>query len=920
MKKITLYLLLIVGMASLLSSCGGDKKYRIGVSQCSKDDWRDKLNEEIKREMLFHDDAEVEILTADDDNSKQIADIRYFIDHHFDIIIAAPNQSDSITPILSEAYNSGIPVLVFDRGVIGNDYSCYMEFDNEGIGEAAANYAINIIDGPAEIIEITGLPGSTPAEERHRGFTRVINNDLQKKIVASVTGIWKENVAEDVMDSLIRIYPDVDIVYAHNDIMAIGAAKALKNRGVSDVIILGTDAAPNLGIKAVKDSIIHATFMYPTDGQRLIRTAMKILKGQPYKHQDIIPAQSSAIDARLATILLNQDSLLQDQTKKIEFLNEKNYNMLNQHKVQRMFIYSITILCVLFFVAILLLLRLFKQKNKFELLLTSQNEQLEKERDRQKVLYKQLDEATKSKLVFYTNVSHDLRTPLTLISEPVEVLARADYLTGSDKVLMKIALKNVKILKRLIDQILDFRKYENDKLSLNLVEVNISKLFSDWLEAFRGVAVNHNIKLSLSNHLKSVSTMALDPDKIERVFFNLMSNAFKYTPDNGTIDLILEDDNNSFSFSIVDSGKGIAKEDISRIFNRFYQVDKISPQGFGIGLCLTKAFIELHEGNIVVDSSLGKGSTFKVSLPVRHVDDKPIDDLSHISEAEVLAELESVAGSEFMFDNGKPLILVIDDNADILSMIRELLSPVYNIITAENGLHGIKLATKYVPDLIITDIMMPGMDGFECCKQIKEEISTSHIPVLMLTACNLDEQRCESYDCGADGYLSKPFNTDVLMARCKSLIENRKRVKNIYLDNANTSDADMLSRSERKPISDLNDKMGVESDFYSSFLTIVRRELGNADLSIEEIAGRFGIGQAQFTRKIKALTNLSPVEIIRQHRLQKARTLLISTEKTVSEIAYEVGFTSPAYLSKCFKDAFGFSPSDLRNKLSGSVS
>lgn len=901
----------------LLAACVNEHqdKFRIGVSQCSDDDWRDKLNEEINREMLFHDDASVEILIADDDNEKQIKDIQYFIDNKFDIIIASPNQAEALTPILSTAYKKGIPVIVFDRGVNGDDYTCYMEFDNEGIGNVVAQYVSKITAGPTQIIEITGLPGSTPAEDRHRGFINGIAANSDLKMLTSISGNWKEHEAERIMDSLIRVFPEVDLVYAHNDLMAIGVSKALSHVGRRDVIVIGNDAVPNVGLEAVRDGVIDATFMYPTDGQRLIQAAISILKGKSFKRDDIIPAQSSAIDSRMAEILIGQDSLLHEETKKITFLKDKNDTMLAQYRVQRSFLLSMIAVGVLLLIALALLLKVFWQRNRFQRILTVKNEQLEQERDKQAELYQQLDEATKSKLIFFTNVSHDLRTPLALIAEPVEVLAKEDYLTDSDKVLMRIASKNVRILRRLIDQILDFRKYENNKSSLNLVEVDTPRMFSEWIDSFKSVAKKRNIKLIVGNLPDGPRSMAIDLDKIERVFFNLMSNAFKYTPDGGEIVLSFTCDMNTMTFSVSDNGKGIAEEDLDRIFDRFYQVDKVRPQGSGIGLSLTKAFIELHSGTITVKSSIGKGSTFTVSLPVRHVKSVAESQTLRFTEADIIAELETLSASEMTFDNNKPLILVVDDNPDIQSLTKELLSADFNVITASNAREGLKLATKYVPDLIISDIMMPEIDGFEYCKMIKNEISTSHIPVLMLTACRMDEQRMQSYDCGADGYLSKPFNKDVLISRCRNLILNRQHIKDIYSNSSVTENADK-NKEGKRTLSNLNDKASIESDFYESFLSIVKKELGNSELSIEDIAGRFGIGPVQFTRKIKALTNQSPVEIIRHLRLRNARTLLLSSEKIVSEIAYEVGFSSPAYFSKCFKDEFGESPTELRNKVS----
>ena len=569
------------------------------------------------------------------------------------------------------------------------------------------------------------------------------------------------------------------------------------------------------------------------------------------------------------------------------------------------------IILLLLLGVLFLVLRAFWQRKKHQNVLMSQNKILEEQRDTQRELNEQLNAATQSKLVFFTNVSHDLRTPLTLIAEPVEQLAVADNLTPQQSMLMKIANKNVKILRRLINQILDFRKYENGKLNLNLVESKFGTLVKEWAESFNSIARKRDITLTVDVTLDKDFTLAVDAEKIERVFFNLMSNAFKYTPDNGSIKFSCGLDGDNLLFSIEDTGQGIGADDINNIFDRFYQVDKIHPNGSGIGLSLAKAFVELHGGSIAVESILGVGSKFTVTLPVVHVEEcMPADTDNLITKADVNAELDrleevdrtTTAGTEL------PLLLVIDDNADIRRMIGELLKDEYNIVTASDGREGVRLAAKYVPDLIICDVMMPVMDGLECCRIIKDEVSTSHIPVLMLTACSMDEQRARGYDSGADGYLSKPFNSAVLKSRCRNLIDNRKRIKNLWSSNGG-GDVKAKERNASVPVND------VDSEFYSKVLDIMKKEMGNPDLNVDSLASMMGLGRSQFYRKIKALTNYSPVELLRNLRLKQAREMLTTTEKTIGEIAYEVGFSSPAYFTRCYREAFDETPTELRERI-----
>jgi hypothetical protein len=866
------------------------------------------MNEEIQREIMFHPEATVEIRSADDSNEKQIADIRYFADNGFDIIIAAPNEADAITPVIEEVYDAGIPVIVFDRNINGDSYTAYQGVDNVGIGKSAADYARHLLPDGGNVIEIHGLAGSTPAVGRHEGFAK----EAELKgidIIASAYGNWNYEDAAIKVDSLLNIYEDVDLIYAHNDRMAIAASDVARKHG-KDIRIIGIDAAPEIGIKAVADSVIDATFLYPTEGYRLIRTALNILSGRPYEREKILPL-SSAVDLSNADILLLQNESLEEETSKIKYLKSQVDDYWNRHSAQTSLFYAMIIILLLLFGVLFLVLRAFWQRKKHQNVLMSQNKILEEQRDTQRELNEQLNAATQSKLVFFTNVSHDLRTPLTLIAEPVEQLAVADNLTPQQSMLMKIANKNVKILRRLINQILDFRKYENGKLNLNLVESKFGTLVKEWAESFNSIARKRDITLTVDVTLDKDFTLAVDAEKIERVFFNLMSNAFKYTPDNGSIKFSCGLDGDNLRFSIEDTGHGIGADDINNIFDRFYQVDKIHPNGSGIGLSLAKAFVELHGGSIAVESILGVGSKFTVTLPVVHVEEcMPADTDNLITKADVNAELDrleevdrtTTAGTEL------PLLLVIDDNADIRRMIGELLKDEYNIVTAPDGREGVRLAAKYVPDLIICDVMMPVMDGLECCRIIKDEVSTSHIPVLMLTACSMDEQRARGYDSGADGYLSKPFNSTVLKSRCRNLIDNRKRIKNLWSSNGG-GDVKAKERNASVPVND------VDSEFYSKVLDIMKKEMGNPDLNVDSLASMMGLGRSQFYRKIKALTNYSPVELLRNLRLKQAREMLTTTEKTIGEIAYEVGFSSPAYFTRCYREAFDETPTELRERI-----
>ena len=903
-------------LPALLTGCKEEKKYRIGVSQCSADDWRMKMNDEIMREMFFHPDATVEIRSADDNNEKQIADIRYFKDNGFDIIIAAPNEKEAITPVIKEVYDAGIPVVIFDRMIEGESYTALVGVDNERLGSEVAAYCRDLLGDNFNVLEIYGLKGSTPAIGRHDGFVKGISQYPGINILASEYADWNEDDAVRVVDSLLNVHPDVQLIYAHNDRMAIGASKVAKSRGRDDIKIVGIDAAPNIGLKAVEDDTIDATFLYPTEGHLLIRTAMSILKGEPFQRKLNLPL-SPAVDKSNAELMMIQNETLQEETGRLEDLKKQLDHYWIEHHEQTRYLYTALAILALLIAFTLIIIRTLMQRRKNQKSLQERNEMLEKERAKQDELNEQLNTAIQSKLMFFTNVSHDLRTPLTLISEPVEQLAAADYLTPQHKTIMKVANKNVKILRRLINQILDFRKYENGKLDLFLSEVNLGELMLDWSEAFQALARKRDIKLLIDIEETSESTCAVDVEKMERIFFNLFSNAFKYTPDNGKIHFTYGCNGQEVRFSVEDSGIGIPQEEIDNIFDRFFQVDKVHPRGSGIGLSLVKAFVELHGGTVTASSQPGKGSKFTVRIPVRHVDASYVPDSLRTSLAESMEEIDTIELSRAEFDESKPVLLVVDDNEDIRKLITELMQGEYNVVTAQNGQEGIRLAAKYVPDLIICDVMMPVMDGYECCRRIKTEVTTSHIPLLMLTACSMEEQRVQTYESGADGYISKPFNYTLLKSRCRSLIDNRKRIKDIY------EHSDLPGAGDRDEKPETGDSQhpampnDLDSEFYRKFLAVIERNISNPDLTAEDIAAETGLGRSQCYRKIKALTNYSPTELLRNIRLKKGRDLIVSSELSVSEIAYKVGFSDPGYFTKCFRRYFGKTPSELRENITG---
>ena len=907
-----------------MTACRQDApRFRIGVAQCSDDSWRHKMNDEILREAMFYDGVSVEIRSAADDNRKQAEDVHYFIDEGVDLLIISANEAAPMTPIVEEAYQKGIPVILVDRKILSDKYTAYIGADNYEIGRAVGNYIASSLKGKGNVVELTGLGGSTPAMERHQGFMAAISNFPDIKLIDKADAAWEREPAEVEMDSMLRRHPKIDAVYAHNDRIAPGAYQAAKKVGrEKEMIFVGIDALPGKGngLEMVLDSVLNATFIYPTNGDKVMQLAMNILEKKPYPRETVM--NTAVVDRTNAHVMQLQTTHISELDQKIETLNGRIGGYLSRVATQQVVMYGGLVILLLVAGLLLVVYKSLRAKNRLNKELSEQKKQLEEQRDKLEEqrdqliqLSHQLEEATHAKLVFFTNISHDFRTPLTLVADPVEHLLADHTLSGDQHRMLMLIQRNVNILLRLVNQILDFRKYENGKMEYTPVQVDVLSSFEGWNESFLAVARKKHIHFSFDNMPDTDYHTLADMEKLERIYFNLLSNAFKFTPENGKITVRLssltKEDTRWIRFTIANTGSMISAEHIRSIFDRFYKID-MHHAGSGIGLALVKAFVELHKGTISVESDEKQGTVFTVDLPVQTCETILAEDSlkssisavplnpaspgspasSDLNESLVVEEEELEKG----YDSSKPSVLVIDDNADIRSYVRGLLHTDYTVIEAADGSEGIRKAMKYVPDLIISDVMMPGIDGIECCRRLKSELQTCHIPVILLTACSLDEQRIQGYDGGTDSYISKPFSSQLLLARVRNLIDSHRRLKQFFGDGQTLAKEDVCD---------------MDKDFVEKFKALIEAKMGDSNLNVEDLGKDMGLSRVQLYRKIKSLTNYSPNELLRIARLKKAASLLASSDMTVAEIGYEVGFSSPSYFTKCYREQFGESPTDL---------
>lgn len=907
----------MAGLFSLLVFITGCKEdtphYVIGMSQCSDDSWRHKMNDEILREAMFYDGVSVEIRSAHDDNKRQIEDIRYFIDKKVDLLIVAPNEAAPITPVVEEAFDKGIPVIMVDRKILSDKYTAFMGADNYEIGREVGNYLAAKLGGKGNIVELTGLSGSTPAMERHQGFMSAISHYPDIHLLAKADAAWEREPGRIIMDSLLKIYPKIDAVYSHNDRIAPGAFEAAQKQGrEKGIVFVGIDALPGKGNggELVLDHVLDATFIYPTNGDKVLEMAMNILEKKPFPRETTL--ETAIVDPINAPVMKLQTAHIADLDEKIETLNGRISGYLSRYANQQVVLYGSLFVLLLVAGLLLVVYKALRTKNRLNSELSRQKAQLEEQRDtlseqRDQLvqLSHQLEEATHAKLVFFTNISHDFRTPLTLVADPVEQLLADKTLSGDQHRLLLLVQRNVNILLRLVNQILDFRKYENGKMEYTPVPVDLLQCLENWNESFQAAARKKHIRFSFDHMPDTNYRTQADVEKLERIYFNLLSNAFKFTPENGKVTVRLfaleKEGQPFFRFTVANTGSLISAEHIRSIFDRFYKID-MHHAGSGIGLALVKAFVEMHGGTIQVESDEKQGTMFTVDLPsccctsspdTSSMDMSSMGTSGHESPVELL---EGEEEEERNYDSSRMSVLVIDDNADIRSYIHGLLSAEYSVIEAANGSEGIRKAMKYVPDLIISDVMMPGIDGIECCRRLKSELQTCHIPVILLTACSLDEQRIQGYDGGADSYISKPFSSQLLLARIHNLIDSHQRLKQFFGDRQTLAKEDICD---------------LDKDFVEKFKALIEEKMGDSELNVEDLGREMGLSRVQLYRKIKSLTNYAPNELLRMSRLKRAASLLASSGMTVAEIAYEVGFTSPSYFTKCYKEQFGESPTEF---------
>lgn len=718
-KHIILYVILLL---LVFVSCS-DRRTVIGVSQCSDDLWRQKVNREIKIGQYQYKNVDVVFASADNNGQRQARQIDSLVKAKVDLLVVAPSDVKTVAPAIERAYRAGIPVILYDRMIESTHYTAYIGTDNVAIGKEVADYLAHQLQGRGTVVEITGERGSTPVADRHRGFMQGMKAFPQIQVV-TLEGDWNLAGAKKLMRQYMDAGKPVDAVFGHNDAEAWGAQQAAKEKNrEKQMLFVGIDGLPgeNQGVDLVDKGVMTASYIYPTKGETIVPLAMNILQGKPYKRMNYF--QSALVTAENAKLIDMQYKEIEGQTADLNTI----YSSINEYMKMYRWQKIISILAVA--VVVLLLIMIFYRR---------------KVRREKEKLNEQRKQMADDKIAFFTNVSHQLRTPLTLVSGPLNRLMQADNYTEEQKMLLQVVLRNVGQLETLTADVLNFK---------------------EQVDAMNQASADEACEKELSQH-------------------------------------VLRDSRHQM----------LLQQDVEEL------------------------------------------ST----------------------------------------------ILIVDDNEDIRSYLRVLLAGQYYVIEASDGQNGLRLAKESVPDLIVSDVMMPVMDGLTFCSKIKEDEVTSHIPVILLTARSEESQRIEGYEHGADAYITKPFSDHLLLVRISNLLQARRQRKN---DEAKQ----MLSAEDIQ-----TDEPG-ERMFLERFKKAAKSHIGDANLRMDDLGSELSLSKVQMYRKVKALTGKTPAEVLREMRMQKAYSLLKQTDKTISEVAAEVGFAIPGYFSACFKKQFGINPTELRD-------
>lgn len=897
-----LFLLLFLVCFSCRESQKSPDRITIGFSQgLGNHPWRQAMNHSMEIQASLHSEVELNIQKAESSVNKQVQDIQKMIDRKVDVIIISPIDPESVIPVVEKADAKNIPVILLDRKINSEKYTTYIGADNLEIGKQAANYILSDSKTDKKVIEIRGDDQSSPTIERSFGFQEIIRNNPNTDLIKTFKGL-PVDAFRKTLDSLGNqsLY-----VFAFNDELAANAWQVARNKGLENQIkFIGVDGlnTKDGGIQMVLDGKLNATLLYPTGGAEAIETAIKIYNGVAVPKR--IKLSTTIIDRMNAEIMRNQFDKIIEQQGVIENQVQVVKKQIELYSSQKeLFRWSVIILVLMFCLVAysIYLIYTIKIKNKQ---LTLTNERITIQRNQIENIANELKESNEARVNFFTGLSHEFKTPITLILSSLESLDSGKAKGTKPSYELELITKNSNRLLRLVDNLLDFRKIENQTFNLRVSRTNIYDFTYAIYRDFENEARKRSIKFEIHSLNRNLE-LYIDRNLMDKVYFNILSNAFKFTPDNGKIEITIQEKGNQAVISFKDNGIGIPEKEISSVFEAYFKGSNNRKNSSGIGLHLSKQFIDLHLGKIEVNSF--QGTEFVISLfkGNKHFNEDQMVKETALANAESLLDKSGFKGFEDdmtaenqEFHGEKYSLLLVEDNSDLSFFLNKKLNNEFEVIVSD-GTDAIDKALNVIPDIVICDVNLPGKNGFEICEILKNDLRTSHIPVILLTALDNKESYLQGLKSGVDLYLTKPFNYPILIQSLRALLYNREKLRYYYTNN--------IGR-----IVDSKSFGSIEQTFVNNLNNLIKINIDNADFSVENLADLLNISRIQLYRKIKAMFDVNVSDYINNFRLEQAKSMLQNPELTISEIAYKTGFSSPNYFSTVFKNKFGISPNAFR--------
>ncbi len=887
--------------------------YRIGFSQNSTNgEWRQAVLTGMQRELSFHPEAQLRMLNAQENSQRQIRQIRQLLAEGVDLLIVSANETRALTPVVAEAYQRGIPVVLLDRRIASDDYTAYVGGDNEEVGRTAAHYAARLLHERGSVLEILGGNASPAALGRHQGFVRGLAAYPGLHLAEAVPSDWNVVKVQPPLRAALLAHPEVKLIFAHNDRLALSAAAVLRQLGRErQVQLIGVDA---LKLEPVRQRVLTASILYATAGEDAIRTALRILNHQSFRRETILG--TLVVDSTNVLTMQRQATKIDTQQADIARQQGLLHSLRSTYATLQTALYGL-LATLLIAVALGMvawraarrnrlineqLARQNARNDEINQQLSRQNEEIRQQRNQLEALAEQARADTEAKLRFFTNFSHELRTPLTLILGPVEEMLGDASLTKAQRHDVTLVHRNTRRLLQLVNQLLDFRKMEVGKMAVQAREGDLVAFVRELAEPFEKLAQLRGVRWQVQAAEPHLPAW-FDGGLLDKVILNLFSNALKFTPERGRITVSIQpaEAGRAVRLSVADSGPGIAEADQPHVFEWFYQgVQRAGTKGSGMGLALAHSLARLHQGQLSFSSQPGRGSIFTLTLPrelpepLRAAGPAPAPEWAYADELAPPAE-EPAPESAPVADN---LVLVVEDNPEVSDFVARKLRGHYRVRSAPDGHTGVQLATELLPDLVVCDVMMPGLSGLALVQQLKSDWRTSHIPVVLLTARHAPEQQVEGVQAGADLYLTKPFNPTFLLESVRTLLANRQRQREHFRRELSLDLATVAPGPDQK--------------FLAELTAVVEANLTKTDLSVDEVAGLLRLSRMQLYRKVKALLGTGVTDFIQRLRLTKARELLLDERRAVSDVAYELGFSSPSYFTASFKAHYQLTPSEFR--------